>query len=359
MRTRIPTPDLIQEAAATLIGMQAARVMAHHLTESFQRALGLLCLLASLGCVPLAAQADDSGDTSADTSAAAWLSRMEKALREENYEGIFTYMRGYQFDTVKVVHEFKDNKEIERLTALNGEPRELIRDGDKVVFRHAKSASDEGGFEQEMPLGPFTHAFNEKLSNYRNFYEFKVLGKDRVAGRPAVKLGISPRNNDRYGYRLWLDEKTGLLLQSHLVDRGHVLEIFQFSRVDIGKPIDPSQFSSTLDNAVERELSPIGPEGASVASIKPSWKVAWLPTGFRLVSTEAPNRLLYSDGIATFSVFVDGGNSSRLGEITTHMGGTVVITRRLKGSAQQITVVGEVPVDTARKVAESVEPANH
>jgi len=38
------------------------------------------------------------------------------------------------------------------------------------------------------------------------------------------------------------------------------------------------------------------------------------------------------------------------------IGGTVVITRHVKGTSQQITVVGEVPMETAKKVAESIEP---
>ena len=68
------------------------------------------------------------------------------------------------------------------------------------------------------------------------------------------------------------------------------------------------------------------------------------------------NRLHFSDGLATFSVFVEKSTDASLPEITTTVGGTVVITRRFKKSGPQITVVGEVPVHTARRVAESVEP---
>jgi sigma-E factor negative regulatory protein RseB len=318
------------------------------LPDLIERGAGYIYLLVLLAGFPALATAA-SGD-----NASAWLEKMERALKEESYDGIFTYMRGYHFDTIKVVHEFKDNKEIERLVSLNGPQREIIRNGDKVVFRRPKS--DNSAIDQVMPLGPFTHAFNQNLATYQSFYDFAVLGDDRVAGRPAVKLSITPRNHDRYGYRLWLDKKTGLLLQSHLVNRGHILEVFQFSRVDIGQAIDPADFTSTLSDAVEYQLAPMNPHNPKVASIKPDWRAAWLPSGFKLVSSETPDRLLYSDGIATFSVFVDRGNSSRLGELTTHMGGTVVITRKLKGSAQQITVVGEVPVDTAKRVADSVEP---
>lgn len=305
------------------------------------------CLLLSLAVLPAIALA------AAPNDATVWLDKMENALKKETYEGIFTYMRGYQFDTIKVVHEYKHHEEIERLVSLNGPRREMIRHGDKVVFLHEKS--DTTDIDQMMPLGPFTNAFNENLANYHSFYDFAVVGKDRVAGRPTVKLSITPRNDDRYGYRLWLDKKTGLLLQSHLVNRGRVLEVFQFSRVDIGDPIKASEFQSTMKNAVESELLPVKGHRRKVAA-RPGWRAGWVPNGFRLVSSETPDRLLYSDGIATFSVFVDRRKASGLGELTTHMGGTVVITRRFKGSAQQITVVGEVPVQTARRVADSVQP---
>lgn len=290
----------------------------------------------------------------ADPEVSAWLDKMGRALREQNYEGIFTYMRGYRFDTVKVVHTFADGEEIERLVHLNGEQREVVRHGDEIICRHERS--DHVDLDHEVPLGPFTHAFNENLANYQSLYDFTLRGKDRVAGRPTVKLEITPSNDDRYGYRLWLDEATGLLLQSHLVNRGRVLEVFQFSRVDIGETIDEAQFASTLgEDAIEHRLTPIEPVTEQHTQ-KPQWRVAWLPNGFRRVISPSPDRILYSDGIATFSVFVERNGGEQLGELDTHMGGTVVITRRLKGSAQQITVVGEVPIDTARKVAESVEP---
>lgn len=282
-----------------------------------------------------------------------WLDRMARALREQSYEGIFTYMRGHQFDTVKVVHRYSDGKESERLLHLNGEQREVVREGGSVICRH--EPSERVDLDHEMPLGPFTHAFNENLANFQSLYEFSLQGRDRVAGRTAVKLSIVPRFDDRYGYRLWLDEETGLLLQSHLIGRGRVLEVFQFSRVDIGKSIDDSLLVSSLgDDAVVHRLQ-LGEPVTDESAVRPQWRVAWLPDGFRQVRTTSPDRILFSDGIATFSIFVERGVVNQ-GDMVTHMGGTVVITQRLKGTAQQITIVGEVPADTARRVAESVEP---
>jgi len=310
-----------------------------------------------------------TGAAEQSSEAGMWLQKMGAALRHESYEGIFTYMRGYQLDTVQVAHEFRDGQEFERLLHLNGAPRELIRAGDDIVCNHANIGHVET--DHEFLMGPFTRAFSEKLSSSQSFYHFSVLGSDRIAGRAAVVLGIAPKNIDRYGYRLWLDRQTGLLLQSHLVNGGRILEAFQFSRIEIGNPISPQSLASTLgDDRVQHRLGIYSaPQPSEAKSPQPqiaqqpqtpqqplAWRVAWLPSGFRAVSSPARDRVLYTDGLATFSVFFERPGASKLGELETHMGGTVVITRRIKGSAQQITVVGEVPADTAKRVAESVEP---
>lgn len=304
-------------------------------------------VIIALGCAGL--QASDTKD------AKQWLEKMGKALREENYEGIFTYMRGNQFDTIKVVHQFRDGTEYERMVHLNGEKREIIQEGDELVCKHAKAASVE--LDHEVPMGPFTHSFNENLSAYQDLYSFTLHGEDRIADRTAVKVGITPKYHDRYGYRLWLDKETGLLLQSHLVNRGRVLEVFQFARVTIGEPIEDARLASSLgQGAVKHPLTPDLPDTATSRQSRPDWKVSWVPDGFRPVHIPQANRLLFTDGLATFSVFVEKGGSGELPELTTQMGGTVVLSKRLKNTAQQITVVGEVPEDVARKVADSVEP---
>ncbi|MEX1237800.1 MAG: MucB/RseB C-terminal domain-containing protein [Pseudomonadales bacterium] len=305
----------------------------------------LLILLASPSLL-FAGQAGDESIT-------VWLEKMRTALKEESYEGVFTYMRGHRFDTVRVVHQFKDGVEVERLVQLNGEQREVLREGDEIICRHEKT--DHIDLEHDVPLGPFTHAFNENLSNYQAFYDFSLQGEDRIADHQAIKLSISPRHDDRYGYRLWLDKDTGLLLQSHLVSRGRILEVFRFAQVDIGEPIEPANLAGNLDDFIEHNLTAMEPEAPEMVA-RPEWRVSWLPSGFRQITTRGPNRILFSDGIATISVFIERSNNSQIDEAVTHMGGTVVLTRRLEGSAGQITVVGEVPVDTAKKVAASVEP---
>lgn len=295
---------------------------------------------------------DGSANKSRD--AADWLGRMANAIRQENYIGTFNYMRGGTFDTVHIVHLATAGREKERLFNLNGEVREVLREDRDVICYHLKSddLSVDALAHSPVHIGPFSPYFLGRISRAQNLYRFSIQGVDRIADHRAVKLSISPRNHDRYGYRLWLDMETGLLLQSHLVDRGRVKEIFQFSQIDIGTDVTEAQVALSLKGkTVSHRLILDFQDKAE----KPVWKVAWLPDGFRPVRIRG-NRLHFTDGLATFSVFVENRNATSLPEMITTLGGTVVITRRLKQPASQITVVGEVPIATARRVAESVEP---
>ena len=295
--------------------------------------------------------------SSEEAEARAWLTRMATALHEQNYEGVFTYVRGGQFNTMQIVHRFKDGKEVERLLQLNGEKLEILRIDDELVCYHEKS--DHVDLEHHVPMGPFSSAFSENLEAYQHLYRFSLHGDDRIAGRPAIKIGISPRFNDRYGYRLWLDRETGLLLQSHWLDvnQKRVREIFQFSTVNIGNEINEAELASSLSgDSISHRLSGEVVSLAKGNTAKPNWRVAWLPNGFRSVRVPDSDRLHFTDGLATFSVFIERSAKFSLPEMATHVGGTVVITRHIKGVKGQITVVGEVPLATARRVAESVEP---
>ena len=286
--------------------------------------------------------------------AISWLQKMTRAVRDENYEGIFSYIRGSTFDTVRIVHRMDNGVETERLINLNGDVRELFRQGNEIRCYHpdGEAHSDELLSDHRVQIGPFTTAFTEKVLSTQNLYRLTMHSTDRIAGRSAVVLSVSPRFNDRYGYRLWLDEETGLLLQSHLIDNGRVKEIFQFTSLDIGHPITDAGLASSIQG--ETVSHPLMLETNEMSG-KPVWRVAWLPDGFQPVRVTG-NRLHFSDGLATFSVFVEAPGSAPLPDLTTTVGGTVVLTRRLKKSGPQITVVGEVPVQTARRVAESVEP---
>ena len=292
-----------------------------------------------------------------DSEARLWLKKMATALHEQDYQGIFTYVRGGDFNTMQIVHKFDNGTETERILQLNDEMLEIQRVDQDVVCRHENT--DHVDLGHHVPIGPFSSTFNERLVAYQDFYGIKLHGEGRIAGRPAMKLAISPRNNDRYGYLLWLDKETGLLLQSHMidVDKKRVREIFQFSTIEIGPSTESASLASSMsEDAIEHRLSGELVVYSEGKRVKPRWRVAWLPNGFKPVPVSGSDRFHFTDGLATFSVFVEPVGNSALPDSSTRVGGTVVITRRLKQREGQITVVGEVPYSIAERVAESVEP---
>ena len=278
---------------------------------------------------------------------------MGSALRSENYAGNFTYIRGSRFDNVRIVHVAEQGRELERLYNLNGDVRELYRvDGEAHCYHPKTGLSADEVAGHSVHIGPFTPTFSDRVLSTQNLYNLAMQGEDRIAGRPAVVLTISPGYNDRYGYRVWLDKQTGLLLQSHLIERGRVKEVFQFTHLEVGEHVSLSSLQTAMTGEVISH--PLALEVNERAE-KPNWRVSWLPDGFRPVRIQG-NRLHFTDGLATFSVFIETAGRTPMPDLATTDGGTVVITRRLQKTGPQITVVGEVPVRTARRVAESVEP---
>ena len=316
---------------------------------------GTLCVLSALlssGCV----HANPEGSISAEGSLSAptaWLKKMGDALRKENYAGNFTYIRGSSFDNVRIVHVVEQGRELERLYNLNGDIRELYReDGEAHCYHPISDLSADGLAGHNVHIGPFTPAFSDRVLSTQNLYNLAMQGEDRIAGRATVVLTVSPRFNDRYGYRVWLDQETGLLLQSHLIERGKIKEIFQFTHIEVGEFIS----SSSLQTAIRGDTiaHPLALD-VNERKEKPVWNVNWLPDGFRPVRIQG-DRLHFTDGLATVSVFIETSGSAPMPDLATTDGGTVVITRRHQKTGRQITVVGEVPVRTARRVAKSVEP---
>jgi len=295
----------------------------------------LLCLAA-----PLAQAAD----------AQALFARMHQAGRNIDYEGTFVYQHGDQLESLRIIHKGGAGGVRERLISLNGAPREIIRtdsevrcylpDENAVLIEHRRA--DNRNFPALLP---------DSLTQLKGSYKISVGKEGRVAGRKAVSVRIKPRDVYRYGYLLWADEASGLLLKASLLDEhGSVVEQYLFTQVSIGKPIS------------ESELKPQYPakgivwQRADDKTPIPStgqWTVAKLPSGFTLgahmvrmlpARKQPVEHLVYSDGLAVVSVFVEKlGDDAKPNVLSglTHMGAVHAFGKVVDG--HQVTVVGEAP----------------
>lgn len=325
-------------------------------------ALCLTAVLALTAAPPVAAAVAD---------AEAWLARMDRALMERDYVGEFSYLSGGELSSLRIAHAVVDGEQRERLVHLNGAPREIIRRGD-VVTCILEPGDEMLALSESIPAGPFARSFGARLTRLPDGYRARIGGVDRVAGRPARHLDVVPVDDARYGYRLWLDEATGLLLRSELRDvDGSPLEVFQFVHIDIGGPVPAEALEPTGDG--DRIWHRLTFTDAGVPDAESAqgggWSARWLPEGFAMTAADVrrvPARdsdvrtLRYSDGLASFSVFVEPTWGDASWARTKRRGATSAVMREIRLPDDRrflVTVVGEVPIGTAERVAASVRPA--
>lgn len=298
-------------------------------------------------------------------SAHAWLAKINEAARRLEYEGIFVYQHDGQLESMRIFHKVENGSARERLVSLNGKPREIVRDNKEircywpdlksVVVEYRKA--DNKSFPSLLP---------EHLGGLDRYYNLQIGGIDRIANRQAQLILVRPADNYRYGYHLWADKQTGLLLKADLVDtKGSVLEQFMFTQVNIGAKIPESALAPGMASegmVWYRE----GKDDDSKTAAPPEWTATRLPKGFRL-STHMTRRvalrnrpvehLVYTDGLATVSVFVEKQDKDAkpfmLGP--SRMGAVHALGVRVDN--YQITTVGEAPAETIALIGGSVAPA--
>ncbi len=74
-------------------------------------------------------------------------------------------------------------------------------------------------------------------------YDLEIEGSDRMAGVETQVVAIKPRDAWRFGYRLWLDQRNGLVLRSALLDEnGYPIEQLMFTDLQVKPQIDEAVF---------------------------------------------------------------------------------------------------------------------
>ncbi len=312
--------------------------------------LAMSFVLFVIAGAPAPAWAGDKGAAESSDSA-VWLNRLAR-VDELNFRGVLTYTRGDHQESLRVTHGIYNGEVYERLEHLDGEHREVIRHGDQLTCIQL-------GERLERLL--HRHVLKAGLADLEAYYAISVGDESRIANRRAIALNVRARDEFRYSYRLALDYDTGLLLRFESLNQvDQVLERVQFVDVQIGEPLKKEWLADAVTAAKGNARDPM-PIERVVEETQMAWKPRWLPPGFALAL--APHRiaeevLTYSDGLAAFSVFVEAADEplpEREGSAL--QGATVAYMRpfQVSGKPHLILVVGEIPSETARRVANSVE----
>lgn len=297
---------------------------------------------------------------SASGDAQQWLQRVMTAARSVNYSGTFSYQaRGASGDS-RITHLVDAAGDHERIEALGGSQREIVRTNDEVQRFSPETRTvvvDRAG------AGRFPLRLSLSASALSEVYSMRLGDVSTVAGHEAQLLILEPRDDMRFAHRLWIDTDSGLLLKAQMLsEKGEVVEQFAFNEVNIGGAIDRTLLKPGFSLSPDWHI--VNARGSEVSSDDIEWSFKSLPPGFRQISLTrrplhdgGPEALhaVFSDGLVSISVFIEPivGRAMSMAPSSAVSGSTAIFKRML--SDHKVTVLGEVPLNTLRRVAAGIE----
>jgi sigma-E factor negative regulatory protein RseB len=298
----------------------------------------------------------------ADRVAREWLERMSESLATRNYDGRYLHVRNSVTQTMRIIHRVEKGKVTERLVSLDGSGREYIRNQNEVICYLpdrrtvlVEKRTDDRTLMTTVPL------YNEQLEAH---YSIERGAFKKALGRRTQVILVQPRDEYRYGYRLWLDDETAMPLMSQLCDRhGNVIEQIVFAELNFRDRIPADAVKPTVAADGFRWVRQDAQE-PRMASAALGWNMMQmhLPSGFRVTTwrlqiiagSKTPVRhVVLSDGLASVSVFIEPRSpQTEAMRGLAKVGAAFAYSRDLDG--HQVTAVGEVPAATVEAIAEAV-----
>lgn len=292
-----------------------------------------------------------------------WLMRMHEASRQRAYMGTLVVSAGASMSASRIWHVCDGEQQMERVDTLTGAPRTTIRRNNEVITfdLDAKTAR----VEKRESLGVFPELLRTPSNVIPEFYGVSEAGTERVAGHLADVVEIRPKDALRFGYRIWSEKKTGLVVKLQtLSEQGAVLEQMAFSELQLDAPVSMAKLNRIMKDT--RGYSVQNSSLRKTTAEAEGWRLKAPVPGFMPMSCHtrdaadpdgkaaAPMQWVFSDGLASVSLFVEPFDGQRHGaEKATVSGATHSVARRLDG--YWVTAVGEVPSATLRRFSGALE----
>lgn len=283
----------------------------------------------------------------------AWLQKIQDASRRLSYTGTFVYQQGGRTETSRITR--LADGDVERLEVLDGMPREIVRTRDTLRCYLPQSRIVK--VERRTADRRFPALLPEQVGTLTEHYAISLGKKQRVANFECQAVVLTPKDDLRYGYRLYADVRTGMLVRATTVDAaGNTIEQFTFTQLTIGR-VSPdmvkSRHASRSWRVEDADAVPAHLEGWSVNPELPGFQKV-LELKRRLGESRSVGQLVYSDGLAAISVFIEplqAGHDASPG--LASLGAIHIYTREVAN--HRITVVGEAPAASVQRIADAVE----
>lgn len=320
-----------------------------------------LALFTAVTALDVCAQGAATGE------ALEWLQKIATSARTASYSGTFVYQHGNRVETSRVAHFVNNAGGIfERLETLDGPPREIVRANDHVTayIPDAKVVLIERRSTRHLPV-----MLPEKLSDLNQQYEVTKGDAGRIAGHECLWISIKPKDKLRYGRRFCAELGTGLPLRAQVYnEKSQVIESFGFSQLSLGDKFNRDRVTSRYEAVAESQKWRVDRSALDVMeqAADTGWSATQLPQGFRKSMEvkrtiagrpSALPHLVYSDGLAAISVFVEPKTKGPPPAHALTNQGSVHIYKRVHGE-HLVTVLGEAPAATVMQIGNSIEQKN-
>lgn len=284
-----------------------------------------------------------------------WFDRMATALRELNFDASLVQVQGERIEPLRWLHGIdSDNQEIELVMRLNGPDSRILRFHDQTAYY--QPASNSYSLRSNVIHGIIPAAFYQDFSSLADFYRAVPVGGARIVDRDAQHIRLVSKDNLRYGYSLWLDKESGMLLKSAMVTpQGEVVEQIQLTSL----VLHPS-FPANLEDLREVPRPPLLYDTDSLMQVRYKLIPEWLPVGFKLrrsnhhrvaMTGQRADYFLFSDGLTEFSVYIaEAAPTDKQALAVTGADSLYSVQKE----NYLVTVVGKLPIETARRIAEQV-----
>ena len=284
-----------------------------------------------------------------------WLRKMHDATQKLSYTGTFVYQNGPRSETSRITRYVDASGDIEKLEVLDGMPREIVRTKDTVrcYLPGLRLVKIDRRTERDFPA-----LLPERITALARHYDISLGETRRIANFDCQAVVLKPRDNLRYGYRLYADTNSGMLLRAVTVDAaGEQVEQFTFTQLTIGgvsREMVKSRHASRSWRTEDTEAAPARLAGWGLSSELPGFqKIFELKR--RLGESRSAGQVVYSDGLAAVSVFIESleGRSDPVRTGLSSMGAIHIYTREVAN--HMVTVVGEAPAASVQRIANAVE----
>jgi sigma-E factor negative regulatory protein RseB len=312
----------------------------------------------SLGIALLACGGLAQAQAQTSPEAMALLRRIYEATEKLSYAGTFVYQQGERTETSRITRTTGPGGAVERVEVLDGMPREVVRTRDAVrcYLPETHTVKVERRNEQRA----FPAMLPERITDLASNYTITRGEPMRIAGFDCEAVLLTPKDELRYGYKLWADVNTGMLLKARTLDRkGETVEQFSFAQLAIGNV--PRDRAGTRHAAEHWHV-----EDAAVAPAnlgQAGWTVKGELPGFRKIvevtrrmgAARPVGQMVYSDGMAAVSVFIEpiAGRAEAVRPGPSSLGAFHIYTREVANHI--VTVVGEAPAASVQRIAATVE----